>query len=109
MRDLLDTSPKELKIREDKSGKTQILGLQTHDVSNAADLLRILRDAQAHRATRATQVNETSSRSHAVFRISRDAKDSKDSVATLTLVDCAGSERREDTTQHDARTMMPIQ
>ena len=74
MRDLLDTNPKELKIREDKSGKTQILGLQTHDVSSSTDLLRVLKDAQAHRATRATQVNETSSRSHAVFRISREAK-----------------------------------
>lgn len=103
MRDLLDTNPKELKIREDKSGKTQILGLQTHDVSSSTDLLRILKDAQAHRATRATQVNETSSRSHAVFRISREAK-TKDGAATLTLVDCAGSERREDTTQHDARS-----
>ena len=106
MRDLLDTNPKELKIREDKSGKTQILGLQTHDVSSSTDLLRVLKDAQAHRATRATQVNETSSRSHAVFRISREAK-TKDGAATLTLVDCAGSERREDTTQHDARTMAP--
>ena len=108
MRDLLDGSPKELKIREDKSGKTQVLGLQTQDASSSADLVRILQGAQAHRATRATQVNETSSRSHAVFRITREAKEAKDSPATLTLVDCAGSERREDTTQHDARTMLAL-
>lgn len=97
MRDLLDHSTKELKIREDKSGKTQILGLQGSEASSPEDLLRRLTEAQAGRATRATQVNETSSRSHAVFRITKGD-------ATLTLVDCAGSERREDSTQHDARS-----
>lgn len=97
MRDLLDHSSKELKIREDKSGKTQILGLQGSEASSPEALLSQLREAQAGRATRATQVNETSSRSHAVFRITKGD-------ATLTLVDCAGSERREDSTQHDARS-----
>eukprot|EP00913_Durusdinium_trenchii_P022192 g20852.t1 len=36
MRDLLDQSSKELKIREDKSGKTQILGLQGSDACHTA-------------------------------------------------------------------------
>ncbi|CAK9117622.1 unnamed protein product [Durusdinium trenchii] len=97
MRDLLDQSSKELKIREDKSGKTQILGLQGSDISSPDALLSGLTQAQGGRATRATQVNETSSRSHAVFCITKGD-------ATLTLVDCAGSERREDATQHDARS-----
>eukprot|EP00435_Cladocopium_sp_Y103_P035654 s2144_g9.t1 len=94
MRDLLDHSSKELKIREetwtDKSGKTQILGLQGSDASSPEALLSGLKEAQAGRATRATQVNEK------LDGITGDAM--------LTLVDCAGSERREDSTQHDARS-----
>ena len=39
----------------------------------------------------------TSSRSHAVFRLLCGG-------GSLTLVDRAGSERREDATQHDARS-----
>ena len=83
-----------------------------------------LAGALARRATRATQANDTSSRSHAVFRIClpgggviglearvfqvflRTGLKSDlmpVSGAVLTLVDCAGSERRQDTTQHDSQ------
>jgi len=97
MRDLLDTSTKELKVMEDKGHKTQVLGVKVCDAVGPEKLLELISSAQASRATRATQINETSSRSHAVYRIqSQDG--------TLTLVDCAGSERREDTTQHDAQS-----
>merc|ERR1719408_821893 len=52
--------------------------------------------AASRRTTRATQVNAGSSRSHAVYRIWVGT-----GGAVLTMVDCAGSERREDTTHHD--------
>lgn len=103
MRDLLDSSPKELKVMEDKDHRTQVLGARSMEVQSAEHLLELLASAQAHRATRATQVNDTSSRSHAVFRVRRPVgRGLPDAV--LTLVDCAGSERREDSSHHDVQT-----
>eukprot|EP00928_Gymnodinium_smaydae_P007490 TRINITY_DN12694_c0_g2_i1.p1 TRINITY_DN12694_c0_g2~~TRINITY_DN12694_c0_g2_i1.p1 ORF type:complete len:477 (+),score=114.60 TRINITY_DN12694_c0_g2_i1:212-1642(+) len=109
MRDLLGTSPGELRIMEDKEHKTRVLGSTTVEVDSAAALLQRVRDAQSRRATRATQANDTSSRSHAVYRIwplqsSTSSSSSSSSSATLTLVDCAGTERREDSTHHDAKS-----
>lgn len=100
MRDLLDTSgsPKELKVMEDREHRTQVLGVKSTEVVSAEHLLELVTGAQAQRATRATQVNDTSSRSHAVYRMRRSGG------TVLTLVDCAGSERREDSTHHDHQT-----
>lgn len=99
MRDLLDSSSAtQPKVMEDKDHKTRVVGIKAVDVSTADGLLETVQNAQAGRATRATQVNDTSSRSHAVFRIWRP------DGAVLTLVDCAGSERREDTTNHDVQS-----
>jgi kinesin family protein 2/24 len=61
--------------------------------------MQLLEQAAAQRTTRATQVNDTSSRSHAVYRIWLGSTGS-----VLTLVDCAGSERREDSSHHDAQS-----
>eukprot|EP00419_Tripos_fusus_P004351 CAMPEP_0172687600 /NCGR_PEP_ID=MMETSP1074-20121228/21796_1 /TAXON_ID=2916 /ORGANISM="Ceratium fusus, Strain PA161109" /LENGTH=742 /DNA_ID=CAMNT_0013507077 /DNA_START=109 /DNA_END=2337 /DNA_ORIENTATION=- len=104
MRDLLDTScpSKELKIMEDKDHRTHVIGASSCGVYSAEDLRSRVENAQAHRATRATQVNDTSSRSHAVYRIWRGG--STDTRSVLTLVDCAGSERKEDTTKHDLQS-----
>jgi len=119
MRDLLDTSgsPKELKVMEDKEHRTHVLGVKSCDVAGAQELLELVRQAQAHRATRATQVNETSSRSHAVYRIWYAAATGgaggaeagagggrSPAPAVLTLVDCAGSERNQDTSHHDSQS-----
>jgi len=101
MRDLLDTSPKDLKVMEDKDHRTHVLGVEACEVHSAEELLSLVRDAQAHRATRATQVNDTSSRSHAVFRIWNGGSGAN---SVLTLVDCAGSERREDSSRHDQQS-----
>jgi len=110
MRDLLDTSgaQKELKVMEDKDHRTQVLGVKFVDVPSAQDLLSLVENAQANRATRATQVNETSSRSHAVYRIYLTANGSRPGGGgppppVLTLVDCAGSERNQDSSHHDVQ------
>jgi len=87
---------------EDKDHRTHVIGASSRGVHNADDLLSLVERAQARRATRATQVNDTSSRSHAVYRIWRGG--STDSRSVLTLVDCAGSERKEDTTKHDLQS-----
>jgi len=98
MRDLLSAdAATELKLMDDKGNKTHVLGATAVEATTSDELMDRIADAQAHRATRATQANDTSSRSHAVYRILGPQG------ATLTLVDCAGSERREDTTQHDAQ------
>lgn len=104
LRDLLDTpgTEKELKVMEDKGHRTRVLGLCHWEAGSADELLRFLYEAQRRRTTRATQVNDTSSRSHAVYRVSLGAPDGATSL--LTLVDCAGSERREDTSNHDAQS-----
>lgn len=97
MRDLLSAdAATELKLMDDKGNKTRILGATAIEATTGDELMERIADAQAHRATRATQANDTSSRSHAVYQILGAQG------AMLTLVDCAGSERREDTTQHDA-------
>lgn len=64
--------------------------------SSASELLHILEAGKRRRATAATDVNGGSSRSHAVCRLEL-------SGGSLTLVDCAGSERSHDSMYHDAQ------
>jgi kinesin family protein 2/24 len=58
------------------------------------------------RATSATHCNAASSRSHAVLRLTCQlaprAGDEYPATGRLTLVDCAGSERKEDNMHHSA-------
>lgn len=98
IRDLLDASglPKEVKVLEGKDHRTRVLGVNTREANSASDLLSHLSQAATQRTTRSTEKNDTSSRSHAVYRIWLGS-----AGAVLTMVDCAGSERREDTTDHD--------
>eukprot|EP00931_Biecheleriopsis_adriatica_P040998 TRINITY_DN23486_c0_g1_i1.p1 TRINITY_DN23486_c0_g1~~TRINITY_DN23486_c0_g1_i1.p1 ORF type:complete len:927 (-),score=212.46 TRINITY_DN23486_c0_g1_i1:95-2875(-) len=77
---------------------TKIHGLKWCSAQSADQLLQLCKDAQGRRTTRATQANKVSSRSHSVLRIGRSEDD-----VILTLVDCAGSERNEDSTHHSAQ------
>eukprot|EP00930_Biecheleria_cincta_P032332 TRINITY_DN22430_c0_g2_i1.p1 TRINITY_DN22430_c0_g2~~TRINITY_DN22430_c0_g2_i1.p1 ORF type:complete len:654 (+),score=112.27 TRINITY_DN22430_c0_g2_i1:148-2109(+) len=77
---------------------TRVHGLKWSAAASAEELLQLCRDAQGRRATRQTQANKVSSRSHSVIRIGRQEDD-----ICLTLVDCAGSERNEDSTHHTAQ------
>merc|ERR1719356_14264 len=108
MRDLLDptSSPQDIKVMEDKGHCTRVVGLSSQEVQSPMDALHLLQEAQAVRTTRATQANDTSSRSHAVYRISicSGSTGVTQNRSTLTLVDCAGSERNEDSTHHDAQS-----
>jgi len=120
MRDLLDGAAKELKVMEDRNHRTHVLGVREKEAQNAKELISVLKEAQTHRTTRATQVNDTSSRSHAVYRIAATASvgqrggsaragpagggSGAAAASVLTLVDCAGSERREDSSHHDSQS-----
>ena len=88
-------------------------------VRSAEHLLELLARGRRRRATAATDVNGGSSRSHAVCQITISAAlptdtdaglgsgaaedgaiDDARGTGVLTLVDCAGSERKEDSMYH---------
>ncbi|XP_068279441.1 kinesin-like protein KIF27 [Nyctibius grandis] len=113
LRDLLEleTSVKELHIREDEKGNTVIVGAKEFQVECADEVISLLESGNAARHTGTTQMNEHSSRSHAIFTISicqkQPAESQKNtdtapdsswkSVQMITskfhFVDLAGSER----------------
>ncbi|NXH42751.1 KIF27 protein, partial [Dicaeum eximium] len=106
LRDLLDleTSVKELHIREDEKGNTVIVGAKEFQVECADEVISLLESGNAARHTGTTQMNEHSSRSHAIFTISIHQKQSaeyqkntdaaQDSISSkFHFVDLAGSER----------------
>ncbi|NXL99365.1 KIF27 protein, partial [Tyrannus savana] len=106
LRDLLEleTSVKELHIREDEKGNTVIVGAKEFQVECADEVISLLESGNAARHTGTTQMNEHSSRSHAIFTISICQKQSADSqkntdaardviASKFHFVDLAGSER----------------
>ncbi|NXH17070.1 KIF27 protein, partial [Bucco capensis] len=72
LRDLLEleTSAKELHIREDEKGNTVIVGAKEFKVECTDEVISLLESGNAARHTGTTQMNEHSSRSHAIFTIS---------------------------------------
>ncbi|XP_032837719.1 kinesin-like protein KIF27 isoform X3 [Tyto alba] len=113
LRDLLEleTSMKELHIREDEKGNTVIVGAKEFQVECADEVISLLESGNAARHTGTTQMNEHSSRSHAIFTISICQKQSAESqkstdaaqdsswksvqmiASKFHFVDLAGSER----------------
>ncbi|NXT03159.1 KIF27 protein, partial [Jacana jacana] len=113
LRDLLEleTSVKELHIREDEKGNTVIVGAKEFQVECADEVMSLLESGNAARHTGTTQMNEHSSRSHAIFTISICQKQSTESqkntdaaqdsswkpvqmiASKFHFVDLAGSER----------------
>ncbi|NWU89485.1 KIF27 protein, partial [Upupa epops] len=113
LRDLLEleTSVKELHIREDEKGNTVIVGAKEFQVECADEVISLLESGNAARHTGTTQMNEHSSRSHAIFTISICQKQCAESQKTTDVaqdscwksdqmitskfhfVDLAGSER----------------
>ncbi|XP_021098302.1 kinesin-like protein KIF27 isoform X3 [Heterocephalus glaber] len=72
LRDLLEleTSMKDLHIREDEKGNTVIVGAKECHVEGVDEVMSLLQMGNAARHTSTTQMNEHSSRSHAIFTIS---------------------------------------
>ncbi|CAN8220173.1 unnamed protein product [Coccothraustes coccothraustes] len=102
LRDLLDleTSVKDIHIREDEKGNTVIVGAKEFQVDCADEVISLLESGNAARHTGTTQMNEHSSRSHAIFTISilyhqySSEAVCRDSIASkFHFVDLAGSER----------------
>ncbi|XP_066223995.1 kinesin-like protein KIF27 isoform X2 [Saccopteryx leptura] len=108
LRDLLEleTSMKDLHIREDEKGNTVIVGAKECQVESADEVLSLLEMGNAARHTGTTQMNAHSSRSHAIFTISicqaeKNTEAPEDGsrcsrqhiVSKFHFVDLAGSER----------------
>ncbi|XP_064356588.1 kinesin-like protein KIF27 isoform X2 [Dromaius novaehollandiae] len=113
LRDLLEleTSVRDLHIREDEKGNTVIVGAKEYQVECADEVISLLEGGNAARHTGTTQMNEHSSRSHAIFTISICQKQSAESqkntdaaqgscwksvrmiASKFHFVDLAGSER----------------
>jgi kinesin family protein 2/24 len=118
--DLLSTGKalEQITLREDGNGKVCMCGAKRITANGPLELLDIISQAKGRRSTQATGKNKASSRSHAVCQIhiehnnaggndsnqearSKGSKKTKKGHGLLTLVDCAGSERKEDSGGHD--------
>lgn len=71
LRDLLDleTSSKDLHIREDENGNTIISGHREIECSALDEVMYCLQHGSSARHTGSTQMNEQSSRSHSIFTV----------------------------------------
>ena len=106
----------ELKLVNDGPMSVRPVGASEPLVTSPDHMLQLLRMGKSRRATAATDVNGGSSRSHAVLQLLVDGFDGGSAPAAepydepagaggaryglLTLVDCAGSERKEDSMYH---------
>eukprot|EP00928_Gymnodinium_smaydae_P009536 TRINITY_DN13577_c1_g2_i1.p1 TRINITY_DN13577_c1_g2~~TRINITY_DN13577_c1_g2_i1.p1 ORF type:complete len:1070 (+),score=162.73 TRINITY_DN13577_c1_g2_i1:55-3264(+) len=98
--DLLSKQRVELKLLDDAAGHTQVVGVEEVDVDSAETCLATLQKSLSRRAKAGHGRNDESSRSHYVCMLSPDG-----SQGSLVLVDCAGTERRQDCDQHTAERM----
>ena len=96
------TRGRELNLKMDAAGAVQPVGAVAEQIHSASQLVDILAQAKGRRATHATGANAESSRSHAVAKLTLPGKGPRGKPAVLTLVDCAGSERKEDSAHHTA-------
>jgi kinesin family protein 2/24 len=108
-RDLLEDSRPEVRIMDNNNedGSVCFVNATSVVVETAEELVKVMAEAKHRRATQATDKNDESSRSHAVCQMTiyaRDAAEEKNHAArqrgVLTLVDCAGTERRNDSMYH---------
>lgn len=71
LRDLLDmdTSSKDIHVREDEKGNTVIVGATEQSVNTADEVMSCLDSGSAGRQVGSTNMNERSSRSHTIFTL----------------------------------------
>lgn len=90
-----------LTIREDGAGEVQIVDLEEVQPQNTDELLQVIEKGNSLRTTHATEVNDVSSRSHCICQINLREKGTGKLHGKLSLIDLAGSERGEDTKNHN--------
>jgi kinesin family member 2/24 len=90
--DLLEDGP--VKIVDQADGSVRLLNAATVHAATPAELSQIIAGGKRRRSTKATDRNGVSSRSHAVCHMSIG------NHGMLTLIDLAGSERKNDSLYH---------
>ena len=114
IRDLLNpgTGPKQgLMLREDATQAVSVAGLTSHKPQSVQEVMDMVIRGNAARTQSPTEANATSSRSHAVLQINVSLKDRNASttepvtMATLSIIDLAGSERASATKNRGERLL----
>lgn len=98
-----------LVLREDSNQSVSVAGLSSHHPSNVQQVMDMIMKGNEYRTMSPTEANSTSSRSHAVLQINVAQKDRNADVnephtmATLSVIDLAGSERASATKNRGER------
>ncbi|KAF2773353.1 kinesin-domain-containing protein [Teratosphaeria nubilosa] len=100
-----------LMLREDASQAVSVAGLSSHKPQNVQEVMDMVIQGNSNRTQSPTEANATSSRSHAVLQVNIRLKDRNASVnepvtmATLSIIDLAGSERASATKNRGERLL----
>ena len=98
-----------LMLREDANQAVSVAGLSSHHPQNVGEVMDMIVRGNECRTVSPTEANATSSRSHAVLQINVAQKDRNADVnephtmATLSIIDLAGSERASATKNRGER------
>lgn len=98
-----------LMLREDSNQSVSVAGLSSHHPQNVQQVMDMIMKGNEYRTMSPTEANSTSSRSHAVLQINVAQKDRNADVnephtmATLSIIDLAGSERASATKNRGER------
>ncbi|TAQ91548.1 hypothetical protein B7494_g26 [Chlorociboria aeruginascens] len=111
IRDLLvpGGSKQGLMLREDANQAVSVAGLSSHHPQDVQQVMDMIVKGNEYRTISPTEANATSSRSHAVLQINVAQKDRNADVnephtmATLSIIDLAGSERASATKNRGER------
>lgn len=111
IRDLLIPSDTRggLMLREDANRSVSVVGLSTHHPQSVQEVMDMIMKGNECRTMSPTEANATSSRSHAVLQINVAQKDRNADInephtmATLSIIDLAGSERASATKNRGER------
>lgn len=113
IRDLLvpGGSKQGLMLREDANQAVSVAGLSSHHPKDVQEVMDMIVKGNEYRTVSPTEANATSSRSHAVLQINVAQKDRNADVnephtmATLSIIDLAGSERASATKNRGDRLL----
>jgi len=103
-RDLLQSDEHaagEVRIIDNEDGSVTFVDASKSVLASPKQLVAALEQCQERRATQSTEQNDVSSRSHAAYRIKI-----VNGEGSLTLLDCAGTERRNDSLMHSKERQM---
>ena len=98
-----------LMLREDANHAVSVAGLSSHHPQNVQEVMDMIVRGNDYRTMSPTEANATSSRSHAVLQINVSQKDRNADInephtmATLSIIDLAGSERASATKNRGER------